>query len=1188
MYISSLVLHGFKSFGKRTALTFGEGITGLVGPNGCGKTNLVDALRWVLGEQRQSVLRSARMEEVIYHGSRSRKPANFSEVTLSIHNNKSTLPLEYTDIDISRRLYRDGESEYLINGNPCRLKDITDLFLDTGMGSDAYSVIELKMIEAILSDVEDDRRRMFEEAAGINKYRQQRSSAQRKLQATNLDLERVSDIIGEVAGQVKVLGLQLKRYERHHKLSIELKSLELELARRQINVLAQKMAPLQKVLASGRDVHQSEATRIAKEEEQLEQLQATLSQRESQQVASRIDLADSIQTLAGAKEQMLVWNEQVRATRQSLTRFESERDTEAQRGRELETDLADLVKQLGGVVPVLESANAAFQAKRGEERAVIESFQQEERRLLSAREAVFDQRHLVQDAEAAGERSQKALIGQPEELARIEQAASDAAENGQSLEKQAVEARKRLIEQQDRLESRGVRKAQVEARGKELDQRLSTLVEERHRHTTQAQVLQSRLDIFSRLVASYDGYPSGTREVLLKKAQFPGLIGTVAGLARVEPMYALAVETALGPFASCAVARTTADARELLAYARGHGLGRLSVIPLDRIGELYPLGPPVPSDEAPPGIPLVSLVTAPEELTSLYALILDGYYWTAEDEFPGSAPPPGTTVITAAGHLLGSVPYLTHPGGVGTENLSPSAAGGSILGRTGEIEMIREALAGEEAQAKQASDEWAEVQAQRESLGQDLLQLSRDLDAARREADSITAELARLEGEQQRAADEFEQTESQLPQLKSSLAGLQESLRTTEVNLSQLADRRNQLDQTVAQALKDYEQVRRHRDAWQSELQEIRLELLTQENRRESLAERRLSLEDTLAASNGRATRLDNDRKAAGATIEKLTAQLASAGEQRTDLERQLASRQAAAEDRDKAVKLVHEEVSRLEEQIRQQQHGQTQVLSEHRDLENQLAGLQKEEALIRSRIRDVYAADIPTSANGAGETDEGVLRDQIEKMSGSLERIGPINMAVAEEYAEESQRNDFLTAQRDDLLQAEQSLGETLRKIDQQARDQFRDTFDKIRHHFKHTFTLFFEGGEGDLKLIGDPDPLLSGIEIIAQPPGKKTRSLRALSGGEKALTAISLLFATYLVKPSPFCILDEVDAPLDDANIRKFTRVIGQFAKDTQFIIVTHNKLTMQSVDYLYGVTMAEEGLSSLVSVNLREYAN
>ncbi|MFC1543022.1 hypothetical protein ACFL4K_00620, partial [Candidatus Neomarinimicrobiota bacterium] len=447
-------------------------------------------------------------------------------------------------------------------------------------------------------------------------------------------------------------------------------------------------------------------------------------------------------------------------------------------------------------------------------------------------------------------------------------------------------------------------------------------------------------------------------------------------------------------------------------------------------------------------------------------------------------------------------------------------------------------------------------------------------------------DLSQLEYELQHMIRDLEELQAQIPILHETIKNLQESLASYDKVMDHLKEQESQIEEAITQADAAYHGVRAKRDSWQEEVQEFRVKLLTAENQREKLAGDKLSREDALAASFQRITELEADSEQARQVTKDLIKHLAEAEKSRKILEKDVDSQRTAIDRKEAAARETRENISHLEEQIRQRQHGRETALSRYQDLELKISELGKEEELIRSRVREVYGQELAEATDTVSEESEEALRAGIEKSRASLERIGPINMAVAEEYTEESRRFDFLTEQRADLLQAEISLEETIQKIDHQARSQFRETYDKIRHHFKQTFRLFFEGGEGDLRMVGDPDPLEGDIEIIAQPPGKKTRSLRSLSGGEKALTAIALLFAIYMVKPSPFCILDEVDAPLDDVNIGKFTKVISQFAKDTQFIIVTHNKLTMERANYLYGVTMAEEGLSSLVSVDLGEY--
>lgn len=1177
MYIASLVLQGFKSFGQRTSINFGEGITGIVGPNGCGKTNIVDALRWVLGEQKQSILRSSRMDEVIFHGSKSHKPTNFSEVTLTIHNNKATLPLEYSDIEISRRLYRDGESEFLINRNPCRLKDIMELFIDTGMGTDAYSVIELSMIETILSDVADDRRRMFEEAAGINKYKKQRRSAYRKLEATRQDLERVKDIIAEVEGQVKALRLQLKRFERYKRVSADLKERELALARLNIQDLANEMAPLQKALETGRDSHQAEAALIARDEEQLERLKSVSEKQEQELEAARQSLAKVTGELSDLKEKQLVWGEQRRSTGDSLQRFEQEHKTEIERNKGHKAEIARFEKELQKLNPTLEQMQTAYDTRRAEEETVTAEFQRGEVQLNTARERKFDHRHLTQEEEARRQRTVEMIDEKQQELEHLKNTITERTKSIGELEGKRDDLRQSKKEIENRIEQLTLEREQTASQLKELDETESRLGQESQQLVTRLSGLKSRLEIISELVETHEGYPGGAREILADQSRFPGLLGAVADLVEVKPVHTQAVEIALGPFATCLVTETVEQARQLLDYAAEHDMGGLSVIPLERV---RPFEDNDAAAEDFPGSPLTNLVKTPDKLSGLYQRLLGNFYWTEKKSVSDGDIPDGVTVITSAGHLAGAVPFLTHPG-----SRQQLAAG--VVGRSGEQSQLQEAIVETEREADGLKAKLDDARTQRSQIVQQQCEQKDREDAILAELNQGNQELSQLEYELLRLTDDLGTLKAQIPVLNDSIRGLKGNLVSHDKVIEHLREQESQLEEAINQAETVFKEVRSKRDAWQAELQELRVKLLTVENQRETLAGQKLSREDTLEASNQRIGQLGTDCKQARQTITDLTDQLSESEGLRKKLEEALRDQTDTVVKMETAARESREQISQLEDQIRQRQHGREASLTEQREVEVKLSDLKKEEELIRSRIREVYQEEITAIESPQEPEDAETLRAGIEKLRASLERIGPINMAVADEYAEESKRLDFLTEQRDDLLQAEESLGETIRKIDSQARNQYRETYDKVRHHFKQTFRLFFEGGEGDLRMVGDPDPLEADIEIIAQPPGKKTRSLRSLSGGEKALTAIALLFAIYMVKPSPFCILDEVDAPLDDVNIGKFTRVIKQFAKDTQFIVVTHNKLTMQSADYLYGVTMAEQGLSNLVSVDLSSYA-
>jgi len=1189
VYISNLKIHGFKSFGRKTSLDFGQGITGIVGPNGCGKTNIVDALRWVLGEQKQSVLRSARMDEIIFNGSRNHKPSGLCEVVLTIHNDKSKLPVEYTDIEIARRLYRDGESEYLINRNPCRLKDILDLFMDTGMGSDAYSVIELKMIEAILSEVGEDRRRMFEEAAGINKYKKQRTSTQRKLEATRQDLERVKDIIAEVESKVRSLGLQLKRFERHKKLTATLKELELTLAHIQVQGLSEQMAPLQEALGAGRESHDAEAALIAEDEDKLSSYRETLSVREMELETARTALADAVNQLNELKQQEVAWTEQQRATGQSLERFEQEREGETDRRQAYREEVKEIEVQLEAIGPELERMQLAFEARRLEEEAVNERFRAGEQKLQSAREARYSHQHLVQEEEARRRRTEEIIGEKTNERTRLEQTITDRKSGSATLDEQRKVLARNKQEREARLASLANELEDLNERLTHLDDEETSLREALHQAATQLEVLQSRLEIYTELAESHEGYPGGARDILAKKDQFAGLAGAVADLVDVDGAYALAVETALGPYATCLVTDTDEQARAILAYASENALGRLAVIPLNRLSDQQ--GAALAPVKEAPGIPLLQFIKVPERLSGLYQHLLADIYWSADPDPTNGAIPPGATVVTAAGHRFGDIPVLAHQGTQVSSNGEAEApqGGATLVGRSAEVDRLKRALEDTNRSSDDLDRRLTETREQKNALAARRKELDGTTDEALSEMNRLNREINQLEYEQGRLTADIDELNRQLPTVGEMIQSLAASRAAHDKVLEDLNNRKSQLDTLIAEADESYRKVQEERDVWREELQELRVNQLNKENQRQNLAERKLSLEDALQASTERIAQLEQERTQARQTLDTLAIQLKKAAEQLRELEEQVAAKRQASAEKEAVARQTRDEISQLEERTRQRQRGREETLVRHRDLELKLVDLQREEELIRSRIREVYREEIPDRTEALDEyvTPED-LAAEIDRMRGSIERIGPINMAVADEYAEESGRFKFLTEQRNDLIQAEESLLETIQRIDQQARGQFRDTYDKIRHHFKQTFDMFFEGGEGNLRLVGDPDPLEANIDIIATPPGKNSRSLRSLSAGEKALTAIALLFAIYMVKPSPYCILDEVDAPLDDTNIAKFGKVIRQFAKETQFIIVTHNKLTMEQANYLYGVTMEEEGLSTLVSVDLEAYAN
>ncbi|MCH7575901.1 MAG: chromosome segregation protein SMC [Candidatus Marinimicrobia bacterium] len=1180
MHISSIVLHGFKSFGKKSTIKLGRGITGVVGPNGCGKTNIVDALRWVLGEQRQSVIRAGRMEEIIFNGSKHHKPSSLCEVSVTIHNDKGKLPIEYTDIEITRRLYRDGESEYFINRQPCRLKDITDLFMDTGMGSDAYSVIELKMVEDILSEAGEDRRRMFEEAAGVNRYKKQRTSTFRKLEATRLDMERINDIAEEVGAKVKNLELQLKRFDRHRKLTGSLSAKELTLARLKVHTITKQKAPLMAVLQSGKSTRDSEADEIGKQEQEINSARDFQTELEQQYQAATTLLEAANEEHNEHRRQSAVRDEQIKASSAALARIATERSREEAGIPERQSTVEQLGKQMEALAPGTQEHRAGLAAKLEQEAAFTEAFKVAEAALEETREKHF--RHQRQLLEAAARRQRTV------ELIKEQEAASKKLEAElQVAEEQVRQQSQALALLETGLGEKETAGAALEADAEQaatelnrLRKMLDVAKDEANAADTQRRLLETQLSMLQRLAVDHEGYPAGTRAVLSNLDEHPGVLGTVAALARLQGDHAAAVEAALGTMATALVVRTSVEARELLAAARQNRLGRLSVIPLDRIEDH------ATRTSAAAGLTrLVELITVDVSLRPLFGALLDGVFLASNNGEPDAGALDGSiTIITPGGDRYGRVPLWTHGGG-GDDSTSAPAA--SMVGRSAEIEKYSSELESSRLKLQEAVKNLQEAKEQIQVQEAESKEREALIAANLTGIADIKAAAAQIRYQQEQGAKGLTSKREELPLLGTDLKQLNESLASQSGAIEDLQKKEQALESAKESAQEKFSQAQQQMEKWREALQEHRLALINLENEREKLAERKLSLEDLLQSAAQRLTALAEEKIATEGELARLKEKVHQASIDVQDLLGKVTQAREAAGAAEANARKARDDISEQEAQLRSRQHRRESDLGDLQARELALGQLEREESLIRSRIKELYGKSVGKLHESDAGLDESSLQREVELIHRSLERIGPVNMAVSQEHSEELERLSILTDQRDDLNASEVTLRETIEKIDHQAREQFQTTYDAIRHHFKQTFAMFFEGGQGDLRLVGDPDPLESDIEIIAVPPGKKTHTLRSLSAGEKALTAIALLFAIYRVKPSPYCILDEVDAPLDDVNIGKFSKVISQFAEETQFIVVTHNKLSMEQADYLYGVTMAEEGLSTLVSVDLKQYA-
>lgn len=1171
MYISKLKIHGFKSFASRETLEFGQGITTIVGPNGCGKTNIVDAIRWVLGEQKYSILRSGKMEDIIFNGAKGIKPLSVSEVYLTVHNNQGKLPVEYTDVEIGRRVYRNGESEYFINKTPCRLKDIHNLFIDTGMGSDAYSVIELKMIEQILSETSDDRKRMFEEAAGINKYKQQKKSALRKFDATRLDLERVDDIIREVETKVHGLQLQLKRFKRHEKLTVQLKENDLLLAAVKVQNFKTHAEPLKKQI---QDFHNQRVTKTSAEgqkESELKHLRESYRNNE----LGLDELQKNLRLLEEERENiqhdLLRWNEQVKSAESNIDRLANEDTSIDQKSVQQKNFISDYVKEISELEPAIELKLSQFKEKRSQLDSLRENTRKIQQSVDEKQKERWELQQKLSNHKSLSERTRSLLDEKKALVAKYGARIEDLEEGSNELaeEQNSLEHKKQSLNSELNGSS-----ALLEA----LDNEIEEKKQQQQELSMDSRALESRIEtarsqkaFYQELVASSEGFPGGVQYVLENRNRIKGLSGTVGDLFTVDDKYQKAVESSLGTWAGCLVADTKQTALKIVEEVNKENAGEVSILPVVGISKLST--PNVKTPDYPGLIGRASEMINIENGSEKVMNFLLSNVFIVEKLDPGISVPPNVSLVDLKGVLISSNLLVKNFSGQGEK---------SLLGRKKKIEELEKILS-------ELDNSAAGNRETQESLKIELaakLQEREEKQSANKKVRDSLAEV-----EKNIIRNHYSQSKGleKIRELKDDFLASKKDVKQLSASLEKLGpegeDNKKELEKMV-ELLEVHEkkliEARTAQEESNKILQDARIELLNKENKKDGLLYQKRTAEETLEEIKQRQARINEEKKSLNKTLEELGSKLKVGNESLTRVQGKITKQKSIVELKRQAFNSIYAEIEALESSIRSEQKSREALLDDLKRCELQLSEIDQQKKMVEQRIRELYGTGIPSDyAPEDMMQDAEDLELVIDRIHRSIESIGPVNMAVQDEYEVEDKRLRHLIEQKTDLLQSEENLRESIQKIDRVARKQFKDTFESIKYNFEKLFTLFFEGGQASISLTGDPDPLEAEISIAAQPPGKRNSSLRALSAGEKALTAISLLFSIYQVKPSPYCILDEVDAPLDDTNVRKFTRVLRKFSSETQFIIVTHNKLTMESANYLYGVTMEQKGVSKLASV-------
>lgn len=1152
MRLTKLEVHGFKAFADHLEFVFERGVTAIVGPNGSGKSNVSDAVRWVLGEQRARAMRGAKMEDVIFHGSSARKAVNMAEVSLHFDNTEGELPIPFKEVVITRRLLRSGESEYLLNRAPCRLRDIQDLVRGTGLGADSGVVIEARMIDALLSDRPDDRRELFEEAAGVGLYRDRRRSAERRLEETTIDLSRLDDLIAEVQSQVRSLARQRRRAERHAELTSRRFQVELSLATRE--------------MASWRDELEALDGRLAELRAEVpgaeEAITAAEAQREGAHVArttaeaSRLELArlalgqrEKTQTL---ERELAVSEERQRSTTMRRQRAEEERQENEAFGRRLREDRERAATDRSTLEQDVRDAGEALQERLAAEQAAREAVQRERTVLDQLERQVREHRDQARRLELDRDGASRDQTDTAQRQDALEHERQTLVDTLDGIERELLAAREQVAlhhaAAQDALDTlEGARLAAASARTADAESRqaLASAVESR----TQ---LEGRMNALAALERERVGLAPSSAKLLKERARFGdgAVLGPLTDFVSADGEAARLVERYLGATMHAIVVR---DAQAASAVRRWHTEtqpGPLLLLPLDVLTELG-------TDEG-------ALAGAVE------------------------ASGPASRWVRA---LLGKVRALDSGEAFVDEHgavfLPGTATGPGPLQRRAELNRLEADLATADARRDAAAET---AQAARLALteAERAQQVATDGHTrAQQEARRATEVQQDVERRRERAERELVQSNALSERLVTRLQELEQRMLHLAQQAEALHARAGEADsdidqarETLSLAEREQEHAREARATWQVTQAQAQARLSVAIDR-----EKRLSEEDSTAAARMESlarelsTLSDADQHLAQqldawrAELDTERKTLADADGRLAEAERAVMAANAALDTCETVLDEARRRASVLGEQVHGAQLRHTELSGRREAIRQRL------ETEWRRSLEDLLTGFEPLDL----PTDD--LRAEASQLRTSLDELGPVNPLAIEEHEEEQRRLEFLTSQRNDLVAAKQSLHQAIREIDSTARELFLATFTQVRENFRQIFLRMFGGGECDLRLENPDEPLNCDIEIHASPRGKKTQRIHLLSSGERALVALSLLFGIFLTKPSPFCLMDEVDAPLDDQNIGRFVKMLNDFKSRTQFIVITHNpRTTSEAADSVYGVTMQEPGVSSIVSVRLR----
>lgn len=1185
MKLKKLELYGFKSFAQRTEIVFDEGITGIVGPNGSGKSNIGDAVRWVLGEQSAKTLRGASMSDVIFNGTQKRKPLSYCEVSLVFDNDDHALAMEAAEVMVTRRVYRNGESEYYLNRTACRLKDVVDLFRDTGIGKEGYSIIGQGRIDEILSRKSEDRRQVFEEAAGIVKFKARKEEADKKLQRTLENLERVDDILDELTKRLKPLEEQSRNARVYLELSTELKDLDLNLflirsdrARARLSELESELLTVQTILTDTESNLTDKTTHRDETQNRIDQLEEAITK---------------------ARTELMECAEHVHESQKKLSALQSRRETRSENRQRIVREQEEAQERLAEI----EKDHVRIQADVEKQHSLIADAEQI---LRATQEAAEKAQAKEKEADAALETQKAAVIDQMNRLsdvrndktrlntmqAQMETRLTEIEESGGALQEQKAALREALTAVEKQLETENQHQqqcqeklAQARQASDEADTAYANLRADVEKQSADMQAAASRHNVLTEMTRDMEGYNMAVRRAMTyaKQRGLTGVKGVLAQLMTVPQAYETAIDMALGAAQQNIVTDTEETAKELINYLRQNRLGRATFLPMSAIRGKTLYGNERNALKLPGCLGVASeLVQCAPEYRGIVENLLGRT--VIADNLDHGIP-----IMRAGNHAFRLVTLegdVMHSGGSMTGGSAQSKVS-NLLSRerelkeltaklqTGraELDKCRQELTQRQQTAQEKRQKVSDAvnalhqqeiavareQARRESVSADLnthlqrmqeteqarVQLHQSLEDIRQQLETIEHQRTGAQGDQSAMEQKTIEMQNALVKARAEASAENDRLMVRTLQLSDLRHGLSDLERDEAHAQQDQAQILRE--------QERREQLLHEMDELDAIDENDMKREE---AESARRQKEQLRQESAAQAIEQRRSQAQS------DLRDILSD-----------MENLHEAYNRDSEKLHKTELAKARIEGDQKNLQN--------------RIWDTYKLTYA----GAEEFrrtpfDEKESDCRAAELQGQIRALGTVNVGAVEEYAETKARVDDLTAQQQDLKRAEMDLRELIERLLIQMRSTFVENFSKMQGYFAETFTRLFGGGHAELKLMDPDDPLNCGIEVNAQPPGKKLQLLSLLSGGERALTAIAILFAMLKLKPTPFCILDEIEAALDDANIGYYADYLKEYSKGTQFIVVTHRKGTMERCNSLFGVAMEEQGVSRMVSVSLQDY--